>query len=192
MIGALTGKTKDAGKGVILMETDGGVGYIVATSATTKETALRNGTCSLFTHAAIRNNTIELFGFINQEEYAAFLLLIQVSGIGPKKAITILEAMPAPLLLRAIKREDAEEMESFSIAQKQARQIILTLQRKIETADHDIAGNGDIIAALIALGYEKKEITDVVKNINTEDALETQIQNALKMMRTTPTKTHPS
>ena len=190
MIGALTGKIKDAGKGVLLVETEGGVGYIVATSVTTKNTAIKDGTCSLFTHTAIRGTAIELYGFIAQEEYTAFLLLIQVSGIGPKKALTILETVPVPALLRAIKREDMETLVSFGIGKKQAMQIILTLQRKIETAAEDTAYNGDIVAALIALGYEKNEITDALKTMGTDGTVEEQIQRALGMMRTPSVKLH--
>ena len=184
MIGTLTGKAKDAGKGMIIVETDGGVGYAVGVSAATKNTVLKKGTCTLHTHTVIRKDTIELFGFPERKEYSAFLLLITVSGIGPKKALTILEAMPIPTLLQTIKNEDTDTLISFGIGKKQAQRIILELQRKIETADGETGMSGDIIAALIALGYDKKEIVETLKHAPPKtETIEEQIQETLKAMR---------
>ena len=158
MIGNITGEAKDAGKGAIIIKTSGGVGYIVQTNAATKQTVLTQKTCTLFTHTAVRKDTMELFGFMEQEEYAAFLLLLSVSGIGPKKALTILETAPPATLLATIKSEDVEAMVSLGIGKKQAQRIILDLQKKIETTGETTNLPDDVITALIALGYEKKEI----------------------------------
>ena len=86
MIGTLTGTVRDAGKDAVVVETGGGVGYAVTVSAATKNSILSQKSCTLHTHTAVRKDTIALFGFLEQEEYSAFLLLISVSGVGPKKA----------------------------------------------------------------------------------------------------------
>ena len=184
MIGTVTGKAKDTGKGLVNMETQGGVGYSINVAGMTKENILQKDVCTLFTHTVIRKDTIELFGFLKQEEYSSFLLLITVSGIGPKKALTILETIPTETLLLAIKKGDQETLESFSINKKQAQRIILDLQRKITISEDTNIAN-DVVAALIALGYDKREIMEAVRDTAAHDkTIEEQIQEALKTLRT--------
>ena len=183
MIGRITGKAEDAGKGAILIETGGGVGYIVNTTAATKSTALTQKSCTLFTHTAIRKDTMELFGFPEQEEYAAFLLLLTVSGIGPKKALSLLETAPPATLLATIKNEDTETMVSLGIGRKQAQRIILDLQKKIETTEQTTTIPADVITALVALGYDKREIAETLKETAlTGKTTEEQIKEALRAM----------
>ena len=62
------------------------VWYAVTVSAVTKNSILTQESCTLYTHTAVRKDTIDLFGFLEQAEYSAFLLLISVSGVGPKKS----------------------------------------------------------------------------------------------------------
>lgn len=179
----LTGEAKDAGKGAVIIETEGGVGYIVNMLKTEKNTTLSQKKSTIFTHTAIRQDTMELFGFLEQEEYSSFLLLLTVSGIGPKKALGILETTPPNTLLSAIKREDVGTLTSFGMGKKQAQRIILDLQKKIEIAEESEA-DGDIIAALVALGYDKKEIAQALKETHLKGKdIKEQIQEALKAMR---------
>lgn len=132
----------------------------------------------------VRNDGIELFGFLNQEEYSAFLLLLTVSGIGPKKALGILETIPTATLLQAIQKEDVDTLISFGMGRKQAQRITLELQRKIEMADAGSGISGDVITAMVALGYDKKEIVEVLRQTNIPDGTtEEQIQETLKAMR---------
>ncbi len=191
MIGTLTGKAEDAGKGIILIKTDSGVGYIAGVSATTKNTALQEETCTLFTHTVIRKDTMELFGFLEQEEYSAFLLLLTVSGIGPKKALVVTERVPVPALLQAIKKEDVDTLVSFGITKKEAQRITLELQRKIEMSENDIPAAGDVVPALVALGYDKKEIAEALKNtVLKGKTTEEQIQETLRAMRNMTLQTY--
>ena len=184
MIGKISGKAEDAGKSAVIVETGGGVGYIVTVSTTTKDTILAKESCTLFTYTSIRKETMDLFGFLEQEEYSTFLLLLSVSGVGPKKALAILETTPPSPLLAAIKNEDVETMVSFGMGKKQAQRIVLDLQRKIDAAEDVSHTPSDVIAALIALGYEKGEIAEMLKNTKLGDGnTEQQIQEALKAMR---------
>lgn len=177
----LQGKAKDLGKGNIILETGGGVGYVVNVSNSVKNIILSQEKCTLHTHTIIRKDTMELFGFIESEEYSTFLLLLSVNGIGPKKAISILETIPSQALLSAISKEDTDTITSYGINKKQALKIILDLSKKIELQKND--QSSDVIIALIALGYDKKEALDAIKNIEKNITLEEQIQSALRSMR---------
>ena len=184
MIGALTGTVRDAGKDVVVVETGGGVGYAVTVSAVTKHSILSQKSCTLYTHTAVRNDTIDLFGFLEQEEYSAFLLLISVSGVGPKKALAVLDAMPVQTLLSAIQKEDVATLVSFGVGKKQAQRMVLDLQKKIEVDVGDAALSSDLVATLVALGYEKKEIAEVLKDVSLQsETTEEQVQEFLKFVR---------
>lgn len=185
MIGTLTGKASDAGKDVVVIETGGGVGYAVTVSVATKNKILSQDVCTLHTHTAVRKDTIDLFGFLEQEEYSAFLLLIFVSGVGPKKALAILDAMPVSTLLSAIQREDVDILISFGVGKKQAQRMVLDLQKKIEVEDDGSGLPGDVVAALVALGYDKKEVADALKGVVLKGkTIADQVQESLKFMRT--------
>ena len=184
MIGTLTGTVRDAGKDVVVVGTGGGVGYAVTVSVTTKNKALLKKSCTLYTHTAVRKDTIDLFGFLEQEEYSAFLLLISVSGVGPKKALAVLDAMPVQTLLSAIQKEDVATLVSFGVGRTQAQRMVLDLQKKIEIEEGDSGLSGDLVATLVALGYEKKEIADVLKDVSLQsETIEEQVQEFLKIVR---------
>ena len=184
MIGTLTGTVWDAGKDMVVVETGGGVGYAVVVSAITKNSILSNTSCTLYTHTAIRKDTIDLFGFLGREEYSAFLLLLSVSGVGPKKALATLDAMPVQTLLSAIQKEDVSTLVSFGVSKKQAQRMVLDLQKKIEIDSIDSEISSDLVATLVALGYEKKEISEVLKEVVLHsDTVEEQVQEFLKLVR---------
>ena len=184
MIGSLTGVVRDAGKDVVVVDTGGGVGYSVVVSAATKNSILSQKSCTLYTHTAVRKDTIDLFGFLDREEYSAFLLLISVSGVGPKKALAVLDALPVQTLLSAIQREDVDTLVSFGVGKKQAQRMVLDLQKKIEVEGGDSGLPGDLVATLVALGYEKKEIAEVLSGVSLQgQTTEEQVQEFLKLVR---------
>ena len=185
MIGTLTGTVRDAGKDAVVVETGGGVGYAVVVSEATKNSILsEKSSCTLYTHTVIRKDTIDLFGFLEREEYSAFLLLLSVSGVGPKKALAVLDLMPVQTLLSAIQKEDAATLVSFGVGKKQAQRMVLDLQKKIEVDSADSEASGDLVATLVALGYEKKEISEVLKGAVLQGGtIEEQVQEFLKRVR---------
>ena len=184
MIGTLTGTVRDAGKDMVVVETGGGVGYAVVVSVATKNSILSKTSCTLYTHTAVRKDTIDLFGFLEQEEYSTFLLLLSVSGIGPKKALAVLDSMPVQTLLSAIQKEDVATLASFGVGKKQAQRMVLDLQKKIEIDSVDSEVSSDLIATLVALGYEKREISEVLKDAVLQgNTVEEQVQTFLKLVR---------
>ena len=182
MIGELTGIAKDAEKGFIILKTTSGVGYSVCVTEATKRSVLETE-CTLRIHTAVRKESIELFGFTSEEEYMLFILLLTISGVGPKKAIAVIESVPATALKQAVQEENPELLVSFGMGKKQAQRITLELQKKIVMTEGETSYSNDVITALLALGYSKKEALGATKEVDTEQPVEEQIKSALKHLR---------
>ena len=186
MIGLLSGEVRDVGRDGVVVLTGGGVGYTVTVSSATKHSILSKGSCTLYTHTVVRSDTIDLFGFLDCEAYSAFLLLISVSGIGPKKALVVLDSVPVQTLLSSIQKEDVDTLVSFGVGKKQAQKMIFELHKKIDVVEEVSSVSGDVLAALIALGYEKKYLLEVFQSVSLGgETVAEQIQESLKIIRDT-------
>jgi Holliday junction DNA helicase RuvA len=164
----------------------GGVGYKLTVSLITSELfAQKLGkTVKLFTHLAVREDGIELFGFGSNEEKECFNRLISVSGVGPKAAMSILSTMTPEKLAVAICTDDAKAIaKSPGIGAKSAARIILELKDKlskdmlndsIATADFSQTAAvysknsafSEASEALAVLGYDKATITASLKKVD--------------------------
>lgn len=167
----------------------GGVGYKLTISLTTYS-SLSNTTdksnVTLYTHMAVREDGIELYGFNSVEELDAFKLLITVSGVGPKAAISILSQLTPQRLSMAICSDDKKAISSANgIGPKTAARIILELKDKLSKvplslgSEPDngapvVTGNAgynklsDAQEALIALGYSRSDAYSVLKTIDVD------------------------
>ena len=182
----------------------GGVGYKLSISQTTYSQLSHSGisanNVTLYTYMAVREDGIELYGFNSVEELDAYKLLITVSGVGPKAAISILSQLTPKRLTVAILNDDKRSIsQANGIGPKTAARIILELKDKLAkvsfSADADdaasvtndlAASNGsnnraDAQDALIALGYSRNEAYNVLKTIDTSSMeLDDIIRLALK------------
>jgi len=172
----------------------GGVGLAVSlTSQTT--TQLNLGTpVQLFTSLVVREDSLTLFGFLDEESRSAFELVQTVSGIGPKVALAILGAHTPQSLAVAIAQEDIKAIEKVpGIGRKGAQRLILELKGKIsdfESVDHkqihQPVWREQLTSALISLGFTAKDsdaaITAVVSQYadNGIDAQNVDISELLK------------
>lgn len=161
-----------------------GVGYKLTVSMITADSLLTKlgKRVKLFTHLAVREDGVEIFGFSSNEERECFNKLISVSGIGPKVAISILSTHTPEKLAYAIATDDiALFAKTPGIGKKTAQRIILELKDKlsIDTSSTDamsdysastlISKNKNIseaIEALMVLGYDKSTVTSAVKGID--------------------------
>ncbi|MDE7095709.1 MAG: Holliday junction branch migration protein RuvA, partial [Anaeroplasmataceae bacterium] len=113
---------------------------------------------------------IDLYGFISEDEKDLFLKLISVSGIGPKSALSILATGTVSEIVRAIEsRNDAYLRKFPGIGAKASQQIILDLQGKLNLGEELVIKNTkleDVEQALLALGYNKKEIAKVLPKLD--------------------------
>ncbi len=165
----------------------GGVGYQLTISLNTAERigGKMNTEVRLFTHLAVREDGVELFGFSSREELSAFRLLIGVSGVGPKAATSILSQLSPDRFAYAVSSGDAKALSRApGIGAKTAARIILELKDKIAS---DAVGSSDIPAAasasaptqkaggklseaadaLAVLGYSRAEVAEVLRTIDT-------------------------
>ncbi|MCL2285777.1 MAG: Holliday junction branch migration protein RuvA [Firmicutes bacterium] len=185
-----------------------GVGYLVNVSpATIGRLPAKNSNLQLFTYLQATESGQSLHGFLTQEEVRMFMLLISVSGIGPKVASGILGALSPQEIIMAIIAEDAVLLSKApGVGKKTAQRVLLELRDKIKTSDAWEESGGmaavkmtgaaagpkgekqDAMDALLALGYSRSEAMQVVLEVAEEDMkTDTLIRLALKKLaRITP------
>ena len=177
----------------------GGVGYACRTTSYTLSGLQMGQEVTLYTHLNVREDAMELYGFGTEKERNCFQLLIGVSGVGPKAALSILSATTPEGLATAIITGDEKALTvAQGIGKKIAQRIILELKDKlakgqIAPGGESYGGTGvtvipenkssEAAAALAVLGYSQGEIAAALKGIDVDAlALEEIIKQALKRM----------
>ena len=184
----------------------GGVGFKMTISKSTYYRLSGNSeapTVKLYTYMAVREDGTELFGFASEEELSAFKLLITVSGVGPKAAISILSTLTPEKLALAICTEDKKAIsQANGIGAKTAARIILELKDKLKadgigendnTAISSLGADSlpvgeksgklsDAQDALTVLGYSRSEAAKALASIDTSLELDDIIRLALKKL----------
>jgi len=172
MIGQLTGKiVRHEGRSVILDVN--GVGYKIFTST---ETATRlkkmPGSVTVLTHLIVREDVLDLYGFLDKTELEFFDLLISISGVGPKSALLILSLAPPETLRKAVSSGNTNYLTQVSgIGRKIAEKIVLELRDKIgalESEGEGLEQEAEAIMAMEALGYSRREARDALRQIPAE------------------------
>ena len=165
-----------------------GVGYKVFVTLPTLGLLPINEEVSLHTYHHIREQAMDLYGFSDREERYFFELLLSVSGIGPKGALSILNIADPATLKKAIVADDTTHLVKVSgIGKKRAEKIALELRDKFKDSD-SIDGAGmqdeiDTLEALISLGYSSYESREVLKEIpETILGTNAKIKEALKLL----------
>ena len=184
----------------------GGVGYKLTISQATysqmppHRNSQEKPNVTLYTYMAVREDGIELFGFASEEELDSFKLLITVSGVGPKAAISILSLLSPQKLALAICTDDKKTISKASgIGPKTAARIVLELKDKLkghsfaDTSEEVSASvfednavsdkRADALSALTVLGYTRSEADAVLKKIDTKSLeVDDIIKEALKKL----------
>lgn len=179
----------------------GGVGYACRTTNNTLSYLKKGEVATLYTYLHVREDIFDLYGFFTEEELNCFELLIGVSGVGPKAAISVLSSTSPEGLAMSIITEDAKALTvAPGIGKKIAQRIILELKDKLAkgqlgtlTRGEGYGGTGVTIipenkateaaAALAVLGYSQVEIGVAMKGVDVENLkLEDIIKQALKKM----------
>ena len=157
--------------------TAGWVGYEVALQANKLEKLKVGDEVGLHTYLAVRESAMELYGFENETDKELFLNFLSVSGIGPKTAMHLLSLGTVDEISNAIGRGDVAYLTNVSgIGKKTAERIVVELKEKIKRLkDYKITGGdsfggvlGDVVQALIGLGYSAEEVRETVKDLKTE------------------------
>ena len=177
----------------------GGVGYACRTTSYTLSALQAGQEGKLYTYLNVREDAMELYGFATENERSCFQMLLAVSGVGPKAALSILSATtPEGLATAIITGNEKALMVAQGIGKKIAQRILLELKDKLAkgqlpAAEESYGGTGitvipqdklsEATAALAVLGYQPGEIAAVLKGIDLDGlALEEIIRQALKKM----------
>lgn len=159
-----------------------GIGYLIYTP--NPYSFKENKETLVWIYQNIREDEMTLYGFKTKEEKDLFLKLIEVKGLGCKMALPMLATGSISGIVDAIERENILYLKKFpKIGDKVAKQIILDLKGKLNnniTISKD--SNEEVIEALKGLGYKQADIVKVLPKVNSNETLEQQIKEALKLL----------
>jgi holliday junction DNA helicase RuvA len=175
--------------------TPGGVGYELSVPRTAFERLPAVGQeMELFTYHLVREDAVLLFGFVEEVERTVFARLLTASGVGPRLAISLLSALPAPRLARAIRERDVAALTAVSgVGRKTAERLALDLAGKLDdiafpSAGPRPAGAGveEAIRALTVLGFAGVDAEQAIRDAMREEkpaATQDLIRAALQRLR---------
>ncbi len=145
---------------------------------------------SLYTHLAVREDAHLLFGFATEGERAAFRQLLKITGIGARTALSLLSGLSVNDLAQAVAAQEAGRLTKIpGIGKKTAERLLLELRDKLPKtvslspaqAQAESRG-GDILNALLALGYSDKEAQAALKQLPADVSVSDGIRQALKLL----------
>ena len=197
MIYSLTGELTYIGDQFLVVEC-GGVGLKCFTSVATAANAGRIGDqIRLYTYLSVKEDALDLYGFKTENELRAFKLLISVSGVGPKAAVSILSEMSADKLSLAVAAGDTKAItRANGVGKKIAERIVLELKDKMAgvtlsssessvSAAASVAEDspaGEAVAALVALGFSKSDAAAAVGAMDSSLPADEMIRQGLRQL----------
>ena len=169
-----------------------GVGYNVFMPASQIDTLNVDETVRVFTYLNVREDAMQLFGFLTRDDLEVFKLLITVNGIGPKVGLAVLSTITTDDLRVAVISEDAKAISKApGIGAKTAQKVIIELKDKLNLEDvlepkldanfqvNDNNSMSEAVMALVALGYSQADAYRAVKSIDNIEELD--VENVIKM-----------
>jgi len=197
MIAMLTGQIAYRSTDHIILDV-GGVGYRLQIPLSTFYALPETGQVQLKVHTHVKEDAIQLFGFLTEAEKNFFALLISVSGVGPKLATTVLSHIPTDELGQALTDGDIARLTAIpGIGKKSAERLVLELQDKAATLSINFpapvkgaaptridSSHQDAISALVNLGYKENLAKKALKGIELQPntPLEEILKGALKIL----------
>ncbi len=198
MIYSVRGKIIHKGQDIAVIEC-GGVGYACRTTLSTLSGMGKTGEeAMLYTYLHVREDNVELFGFLTEQELNCFRMLITVSGVGPKVGLAILsDTDPERFALTVATGDYKAFTKTKGVGGKLAQRVVLELKDKItkeqlassgaaETMIENISSGGsnisEAISALVVLGYSQAEAASAVARLDPALSVEELIRQALKKM----------
>ncbi len=188
MIGRLAGILLEKNPPQILLDVQG-VGYeLDVPMSTFYNLPAVQDKVVLHTHLIVREDAHLLFGFGTLDERAAFRQLLKISGVGPKLALSVLSGLSLADLADAVDRKEAGRLTKIpGVGKKTAERLLLELQGKFAVAVPSARGaavsaSGDVLNALLALGYSEKEADWAAKQLPADIGVSDGIRQALKLL----------
>ncbi len=175
MISHLYGEIAQCGEGFVIIDV-GGIGYHVNVSrpALQELTKKAKSNVKLFTYLNVREDALNLYGFMNTTELEMFKLIINVAGVGPQIAMKILSEIKIEDFACAIINEDEKVLTNISgIGKKNAQRLILELKDKMKKKMEGYIPtrsniNYDAVSALVSLGFQQRESREAVEAVSAE------------------------
>lgn len=189
----IKGKLTYKGDNYIVIDANG-VGYMIFTSVNSIENSGDLGSdITMYTYLSVREDAMDLYGFLTIDEKDMYLKLLSVSGVGPKAALSVLSVLPPSKLTAAIITGDAKTItKAQGVGVKVAQRIILELKDKVDVDVIDDSDTGEKIelmpvtdnkaealSALVVLGYSSNDAQQVLSKLNSDLSTEELIRKAL-------------
>ena len=194
MIDQISGKIISINDNYVVLAV-GGLGIKVNISPALSSKLANDDLITLVTYLNVREDALDLYGFKNESERNLFLMLISISGIGPKLAVSILSGVELDELKSNILSGDIKSLTSIpGVGAKTAKRIIIELKDKLSKTtttelgfEDDLASkiSKDVLSALVGLGYSESMATEVIKRINpakSNKSIESLIKESLKIL----------
>ena len=190
MIGRLTGRLLEMHPPQVLLDTHG-VGYEVSVPMSTFYNLPALGeTVMLHTHLVVREDAHLLFGFGTDDERRVFRQLLRISGVGPKLALAVLSGLSIADLAQAVAVQEAGRLTRIpGVGKKTAERLLLELRDKLDANSTGVSApsqpscsGGDIVNALLSLGYNDREVDWAVKQLAPDADVSDGIRQALKLL----------
>ena len=188
MIASLSGTVQDISTDNIIIEI-GGVGLQVYLPAPMRDQLKQGQTVFLYTHLVVREDSLTLYGFEARDSKELFILLLGVSGIGPRLGLAVLSTLTPEAIRRAVFHEQAEVFNRVpGVGKKTAQKIILHLQDRVpaevglEPVTEFSDSDAEVLDALTSLGYSVVESQAAIQSIprDTAQDVETRLRIALQ------------
>jgi Holliday junction DNA helicase RuvA len=191
MIGRIAGTLLEKSPPQVLVEA-GGVGYEIDVPMSTFCNLPALGErVTLLTHLAVREDAQQLYGFLTAAERQAFRELIRISGVGNRIALAVLSGMSVGDLIQAVALQESARLTRIpGIGRKTAERLLLELKGKLGGAIDGAAaaaasateGGGDVLRALVSLGYSEREAAAAVRQLPAGSGVSDGIRLALKSL----------
>jgi Holliday junction DNA helicase RuvA len=188
MIGKVTGKLIERHPPQVIVDVHG-IGYeIDVPMSTFYQLPATGNDVTLYTHLVVREDAHLLYGFASEQERYVFRQLLKISGVGARTALSVLSGLSVADLYDAVSAQDSARLIKVpGIGKKTAERLLLELKDKLDVTviKTAVAGGGytgDILNALLALGYNNKEAAWAVKQLPGGIAVAEGIRQALKLL----------
>lgn len=189
MLYSISGTVILKGENFLAVEA-GRIGFkIFASTRTIRRAGALGSETKLFTHFHVREDALELYGFLSEGELSFFELLISVSGVGPKSALSIIDVADLEELSAAIHEGRPDLLTKASgIGKKTAERIIIELRNKVESSRsgavvEKMETDADLVEALSNLGYRREEAREALTKVPKEIVgVEARLKEALRLL----------
>lgn len=193
MIAYVRGLVEEIGDDYVIIDNNG-IGYYISMPISEIDNLKKlKGVVKINTYHHVREDSVDLFGFLEKESLNMFKMLLNVSGVGPKAALSMLSALsPQSMTLAIITGDEKALCRAQGVGKKLAQRIILELKDKFKNydfmPDEEIeltrqTESMEILGALMSLGYTRQEAALAVKKVNAEGkSIEETVKLALKVL----------